>query len=102
MRSGSEILPTLAMFFNKEKYMKGGQNLAHLQQKAKEEASWVTPQPCMKCGKVVKGAYGMWVAGWTCSLACEAIHQKEVTCAAENATRLFEEKMDTGVPSSTT
>jgi len=51
--------------------MKGGQNLAHLQQKKKEEEAWVKPQPCCICGKVIQGAYGFHEDGWTCSSFCE-------------------------------
>jgi hypothetical protein len=51
--------------------MKGGQNLATLQQRKKEEEGWVKPQPCCICGKVIGGAYGSHEDGWTCSGKCE-------------------------------
>lgn len=51
--------------------MKGGQNLAHLQQKKKEEESWVLARPCMVCNKTIAGAYGFHEDGWTCSGKCE-------------------------------
>ena len=54
--------------------MKGGQNLAHLQQQKKEEDGWVVPRPCCICHKVIKGAYGFHEDGWTCSGACEKIY----------------------------
>lgn len=61
--------------------MKGGQNLAVLQQrqKEKEETDWVRPQPCNACGKVVKGAYGHTRLNsgvvWSCSATCEQVVQ---------------------------
>ena len=51
--------------------MKGGQNLAILQQRKKEEEGWVKPQPCCICGKVIGGSYGSHEDGWTCSGKCE-------------------------------
>jgi len=56
--------------------MKNSFNLAERQQQVKEAEGWVKPQPCMVCGKVIPGAYGMWQAGWTCSLYCETLHTK--------------------------
>ena len=60
--------------------------LAEMQQEAREadDECWVKPQACMVCGKVVKGAYGMWNldhhggvgVGWTCSAACETTYTK--------------------------
>lgn len=53
--------------------MKGGQNLAYLQQekKEKDEKQWVPSQPCIICGKSMSGAYANHGdAGWTCSSVC--------------------------------
>lgn len=45
--------------------MKGGQNLAVLQQRKKEEEGWVKPQPCCICHKMIGGAYANHGdAGW--------------------------------------
>jgi len=58
--------------------MKGGQNLAVLQQRKKEEEGWVVPRPCCICHKVIKGAYANHGdAGWTCSKACMQVQDQK-------------------------
>ena len=50
-------------------------NLAEAQQKATETESWVKPQNCMVCEKLIPGAYGRWAIGWTCSKHCEGVYR---------------------------
>jgi hypothetical protein len=44
----------------------------------KDEEVWVKPQPCLICKKVIKGAYGMWEAGWSCSKHCEEVYRVHI------------------------
>lgn len=54
--------------------MKGGVNLRDLQQKKKEAEidAWVSPKPCVVCGKSMPGPYGRDSEdNWTCNSDCE-------------------------------
>ena len=58
--------------------MKGGQNLAVLQQRKKDEEGWVLASPCCICHKVIKGAYANHGdAGWTCSGKCMKVQDQK-------------------------
>ena len=52
--------------------MKGGQNLAHLQQKKKEQAeeAWIHQPICCVCGKKCEGYYSRHGDTGTCSGDC--------------------------------
>ena len=72
--------------------MKGGQNLATLQQRKKEEDGWVRPQPCCICGKVIPGAYGNHEDGWTCSKACEQVYNQRPKYVGHTEEEFFQRK----------
>jgi hypothetical protein len=52
--------------------MKGGQNLAYLQQKKKEQEinSWIHPCTCMVCGKSVEGYHARFGEEGVCNSDC--------------------------------
>ena len=60
--------------------MKGGQNLRELKQQKEDDASWVKPQPCHICSKMLAGAYGHTTLDcgvkWSCSATCEKEMQR--------------------------
>lgn len=71
--------------------MKGGQNLATLQQRKKEEEGWVKPQPCVICGKVIGGAYANHgEAGWTCSSVCMKVQDAKPLYPNHTEEQFFE------------
>lgn len=74
--------------------MKGGQNLAVLQQRKKEEDGWVKPQPCCICHKVIKGAYGFHADGWTCSGKCEREYDSRPKYPGHSEEQFFERNPD--------
>lgn len=74
--------------------MKGGQNLAELQQRKKEEDGWVKPQPCCICRKLLKGAYGFHEDGWTCSSVCELEYDKRPRWPGHSEEQFFERNPD--------
>lgn len=74
--------------------MKGGQNLAVLQQRKKDEEGWVLASPCCICGKLLKGAYGFHEDGWSCSGKCEREYDSRPRFPGHSETEFFQRNPD--------